>query len=100
MKILKAASIALVAALMSLTSTGCATYRTLSAAEYGSPKIYSGTRLNINAIRHDDIAMSKFKVDPPRYPFIDLPFSIVSDTLIFPLTFFAAAYESLFGRFQ
>jgi len=95
-KILKAASIALIVAPISLTSVGCATYRTISAAEYGSPKIYSGTRLNINAIRHDDIAMSKFKVDPPLYPFIDLPFSILCDTFILPLTSSVAAYEFLF----
>lgn len=96
MKILEAVSIALAVAMMSVTATGCATYRTISEAKPGSPKVYSGTRLNIHAIRRDDIAMSKFKVDPPLYPLIDLPFSILLDSVMFPLTSGMAAYELIF----
>src|SRR5207249_6805701 len=37
-----------------LSSTGCATYRTISTAEQGSPKVFSGTRLDVSAIRGDE----------------------------------------------
>jgi uncharacterized protein YceK len=96
MKILKSTTLAFVATLVLSTTTGCATYRTISEAESGSPKVYSGTRLDMNTLRHDDIGVSKFKVNPPQHPLIDLPFSFVFDTAIFPLTFSVVAYEALF----
>jgi uncharacterized protein YceK len=87
----------LVISLMLLNLTGCATYRTISATKAGSPKVYSGTRLNINAITHDKTGILKFNVDPPAYPWIDIPFSIFLDTMIFPLTFSIATYEVIFN---
>lgn len=72
----------------------------MSAVEPGSPKVLSGTRLNINAIVGDEIAIRKFNVAPPAYPMLDLPFSLFLDLLIFPLTSSAAIYEALFGAAQ
>ena len=71
--------------LLSLSS-GCATYRTISTAEQGSPKVFSGTRLDVSAIWGDEVALRKFKADPPRYPLVDLPLSIGFDIAILPLT--------------
>jgi uncharacterized protein YceK len=79
-----------------MTATGCATYRTISEAVPGSPKVFSGTRLDINAIAGNEIGIRKFKVAPPPYPLVDLPFSLLLDTLILPLTLPVATSELLF----
>ncbi len=76
---------------------GCATYRTISEAKPGSPKIYSGTRLDVNAIQGHEQALLKFKTDPPQNPALDLPFSILLDTILLPLSFSISGYEALFG---
>lgn len=76
-----------------LLSTGCATYRTISAVTHGSPRVYSGTRLDINAISDNHAALKKFDVETPEHPVLDLPASIVLDTVIFPLTSSSALYE-------
>jgi len=77
-------------------SCGCATYRTVSTAEQGSPKVFSGTRLDASAIRGDEIALREFKAAPPMYPLLDLPFSMGFDTAILPLTVPIATDEFLF----
>jgi uncharacterized protein YceK len=76
---------------------GCATYNTISEAKPGSPKIYSGTRLDVHAIEGNEFAQLKFKVDPPQHPALDLPFSFILDTIMLPLTFSISGYEALFG---
>lgn len=77
---------------------GCATIRTMpSLGSYGSPKIYSGARLDFNAIAGDESDLRKFRARPPKYPLLDLPFSLVMDTAIVSVTFPVAAYEYLFG---
>lgn len=76
-----------------VASTGCATYRTISVAESGSPMIYSGTRLNLHAIRGNEAGIRKFQAPPPSYPLADLPLSFLLDTMIFPLTFSVSGYE-------
>ncbi len=96
MKIAKTVITSFILVMLSATTTGCATYRTISEAAPGSPKVFSGTRLDINVIRGNEIGIRKFKVAPPPYPTVDLPFSIFLDTLIFPLTFSVAAYEFIF----
>jgi uncharacterized protein YceK len=83
--------------LIALSLQGCATYSTISAAKPGSPKIYSGTRLDLNAIQGNEQAQLKFKVDPPEHPKLDLPFSILFDTIMLPLSFSISGYEFLFG---
>ena len=69
----------------------------MATAELGSPKVYSGTRLNISAMQRDAYGVAKFNVEPPQYPLVDLPFSFVLDTVILlPITLPAAAYEAVF----
>jgi uncharacterized protein YceK len=97
-KIAKAATVSLVVILLAAASTGCATYRTISEVEPGSPMVFSGTRLDVKAITGDEIGIRKFRATPPYYPLVDLPFSLVADTLILPLTFSVATYEFVFGH--
>lgn len=74
---------------------GCATISAISGAEHGSPKVYAGTRLDLHAIAGNEPALRRFHTEPPRYPWLDLPFSALLDTLMVPLTLSVAAYESL-----
>lgn len=96
MKFASSVSIVSGVVLLLSLSSGCATYRTISAAEPGSPKVFSGTRLDVNAIRGDEVALRKFKADPPKYPLVDLPLSIGFDMAILPLTVPIATGELLF----
>ena len=76
----------------------CGTIRTMPAVGSAqTPKIYSGTRLDLHAIGGDASYLRQVKAPPPEYPLIDLPFSILLDTLILPVTFPIATYEVLFG---
>ncbi|SFK14887.1 Uncharacterized conserved protein YceK [Nitrosomonas aestuarii] len=77
--------------------SGCATYKTISIVKYGStsPRIYSGTRLNIYAISGNHYALKKFDVEPPKCPILDLPASFVLDTLILPMTASSVVTEKL-----
>jgi uncharacterized protein YceK len=85
-----------VLALTCMCLPGCATYRTVSAAEPGTPKLFSGTRLDLKAIDRDEHGAARFRAPPPNYPWLDLAFSAVVDTFILPLTFPVATYELLF----
>jgi uncharacterized protein YceK len=96
MKIAMTVTTSFILTLLSVTSTGCATYRTISEAAPGSPKVFSGTRLDINVIRGNEMGIRKFKVAPPTYPMVDLPFSLLLDTFILPLTVPVATYEFIF----
>jgi uncharacterized protein YceK len=78
-------------------STGCATYRTISAAGPGSPMVMSGTRLDVAALARDEYEIRKLRAAPPPYPLVDLPFSLAADTLLLGLTLQAAVSESMFG---
>ena len=78
--------------------SGCATVTSIDSAEHGTPLVYSGIRLNLAAIADDESGLRKFKTVPPGYPWLDLPFSMVADTFISPLSFGVAAYEWLFYR--
>ena len=86
----------LVLSACSLLSGGCATYKSISAAQTGSPKILSGTRLNLTALNGNEYAMMKFRVGPPAYPLLDLPVSFIADMSVLPLTIPVAIYEWVF----
>lgn len=78
---------------------GCATIRTMpSVATAEQPKIYSGTRLDLNAIAKNEERLKQFKAEAPMHPLIDFPFSLILDTVILPVTFPAATYEFFFGE--
>jgi len=81
-----------------LTLSGCGTIRMMpSVGRARAPKIYSGARLDLHAISGSERRLKAFGAAPPEYPLIDLPFSILLDTLILPVTFPIATYEILFG---
>ena len=73
----------------------CATINTVSNAKPGNPIFFSGTRLNLNAIQNDQIAMKKYNVSPPDYPLLDLPGSVIIDLIFAPLTSGVALFEVL-----
>ena len=73
-------------ALIALQLGGCATARTLNAAQPGAPVVYSGTRLDLYAMQGGCCAMDRFGAEAPSYPGVDLPASAVLDTLLLPLS--------------
>ncbi|MBK3869379.1 YceK/YidQ family lipoprotein [Pseudomonas stutzeri] len=69
---------------------GCASVRTLDAAKPGAPIIYSGTRLDWYSLNGGCCPMDRFGALAPKYPALDLPASVLLDTLLLP---FAVATE-------
>ena len=61
---------------------GCASVRTLDAAKPGAPIVYSGTRLDWYALQGRCCAKDRFGTDAPRYPGLDLPASVLLDTIL------------------
>jgi hypothetical protein len=43
------------------------------------------------------VALNRFTVQAPKYPFLDLPASFLGDIIIAPLTSSVAFYEVLFN---
>ena len=72
--------------LLALQLTGCATARTLNAAQPGAPVVYSGTRLDLYAMNGGCCAKDRFGAEAPSYPNVDLPASALLDTLLLPLS--------------
>ena len=72
--------------LLILMSSGCATVRTLDAAKPGAPVIYAGTRLDLYALNNGCCAQERFGAEAPRYPGLDLPASVLLDTLLLPFS--------------
>ncbi|MDD2057191.1 YceK/YidQ family lipoprotein [Pseudomonas sp. GD03860] len=70
--------------------SGCASVRTLDAAKPGAPLVYSGTRLDLYAMQGGCCAMDRFGAEAPRYPGLDLPGSLLLDTLLLPLSVLTA----------
>ena len=78
-----------------VSASGCATYRTLDAAGANGPKFFSGTRQDMYAINNDNVGLKKFKVDPPKYPLLDLPASFILDLIVSPATGIMAISEGV-----
>jgi uncharacterized protein YceK len=76
---------------LALAMTGCATARTLGAAKPGAPLVYAGTRLDLYAMQGGCCAMDRFGAQAPSYPGLDLPGSVLLDTLLLPLSLLTAA---------
>lgn len=79
-----------------LLLSGCASYTTISEAERGSAKVFSGTRLDIKAMNGERLPTKAFKSKPPSYPALDLAFSFAMDMFILPMTTSAVIYETVF----
>ena len=72
--------------LLALQLAGCASVRTLDAAQPGAPVVYSGTRMDWYALQGGCCAMDRFGASAPAYPGLDLPASALLDTLLLPLS--------------
>lgn len=70
-----------------ISLSGCATFKTLNADLPLAQRIfiYTGTRLDWAALAKNEVALRKFKVEPPSYPLADLPLSFALDSLFLPL---------------
>ena len=86
---------ALVLATFFMCTSGCSTYKTLEVTTTNSPKVFSGTRLNLNAIQKNNVALRKFKVSLPKYPLVDLPASFMLDMVVLPATGTMSIYEAI-----
>ena len=73
-----------------LLLSGCATVRTLDAAKPGAPIIYSGTRLDWYSLNGGCCPLERFGATAPEHAALDLPASLLLDTLLLP---FAVAAE-------
>ncbi|WP_347902220.1 YceK/YidQ family lipoprotein [Pseudomonas purpurea] len=71
---------------LALQLGGCATARTLNAAQPGAPVVYSGMRLDLYALDGGCCAKDRFGAEAPSYPGLDLPASALLDTLLLPLS--------------
>lgn len=69
---------------------GCSTLRTLDAAKPGAPIIYSGTRLDWYSLNGGCCPVERFGARAPRHAALDLPASLLLDSLLLP---FAVAAE-------
>lgn len=81
--------------------SACSTLSTSERAPENGAQLYAGTRLNVAAISGDQDELQKFKalgLTPVRYPAIDLPLSLVGDTLMLPLVFSYELTEPLLLR--
>ncbi|CAI8843111.1 MULTISPECIES: YceK/YidQ family lipoprotein [unclassified Pseudomonas] len=72
--------------LLALQLVGCASVRTLDAAQPGAPVVYSGARLDWYALQGGCCAKDRFGAEAPSYPGLDLPASALLDTLLLPLS--------------
>jgi len=70
---------------------GCATVRTLDANKPGAPVVYAGTRLDMYVINGGCCPKDRFGAEAPAYPYLDLPGSMLLDTLFLPLSLLTAA---------
>ncbi len=78
-----------------LSLTGCATVRTLNAAQPDAPVVYAGTRLDWYSINGGCCPQARFGAEAPRYAALDLPASALLDTLLLPLSLATALGISL-----
>jgi uncharacterized protein YceK len=74
-----------------LLLNGCATVRTLDANKPGAPVVYAGTRLDLYVINGGCCPKDHFGAQAPAYPRLDLPGSMLLDTLLLPLWLLTAA---------
>ncbi len=70
----------------SLLLNGCATVRTLDASKPGAPIVYSGTRLDWYALNGGCCPRDRFGAEAPRHAALDLPGSLLLDTLLLPFS--------------
>lgn len=72
--------------LSGLLLSGCATVHTLDAAKPGAPIVYSGTRLNWYSLNGGCCPLDRFGAESPKHAALDLPASVLLDTLLLPFS--------------
>ncbi len=83
----------------SIGLAACGTIRTMpTLASYDVPKVYSGTRLDVCGAGQSEACHRQFSMNAPEHPLLDLPFSLVLDTIFLPVTVPVALYEIVFGH--
>ncbi|MGV8843914.1 MAG: YceK/YidQ family lipoprotein [Pseudomonas sp.] len=82
-------------ALLAFGVSGCASVRTLNAAKPDAPVVYAGTRLDLYALHGGCCPLDRFGAEAPKYPGLDLPASLLLDTLLLPLSLATALGVSL-----
>lgn len=82
-------------ALLAFGVGGCASVRTLNAAKPDAPVVYAGTRLDLYALHGGCCPLDRFGAEAPKYPGLDLPASLLLDTLLLPLSLATALGVSL-----
>jgi uncharacterized protein YceK len=76
---------------------GCSTLKTTAHYTLGSPKLYSGTRMDLDTInKSEDYVLKKYNVKGPDNPNLDLPFSLLLDTAILPVVIPVALSDVFF----
>ena len=80
-----------------LGGTGCATVNTLQALDDGSPVLFSGSRLNAEALIDRNRAERRAGTEAPRNAALDLPFSAALDLWLLPITGPVAMMNGLNG---
>jgi len=75
--------------------SSCATFRTLDTDLPLNERlfVYSGTRLDWATLTANQAALKRIKVEPPRYPLVDLPLSFALDSIFFPLAICAEIFH-------
>lgn len=73
------------ASLCAALVSSCATVRTLTEYQPGDPVFMSGTRLDLAAIRQDEMTLRRLHAAPPAWPWLDLPFSFTADLVFWIL---------------
>jgi len=81
--------------LIQLSLVGCGTARTLKPAFENGPHVMSGSRFDILAMQDKNRARVRYGSEPIKYPLLDLPFSIVLDTVLLPLTISNAVVSTI-----
>lgn len=93
--------LALAAALAMTMLTGCGTVRSSEQVQADSPKVFSGTRLDLAALSADHETLdefARFGIEAPLYPGVDLPLSLIGDTLLLPYSGWYVATEPFLKR--
>ena len=73
---------------VAVLATGCASVTATGRNASGYPIPYAGTRLNLTAIRGDEVRLAMYRdngIEAPAHPGWDLPLSLVADTVMLPV---------------
>lgn len=76
-----------VAGVLGFSLCACSTMNSVTYVSRDTPKYFTGTRLNVAALRDDWVTLAEFErhgMKPAPYPLADLPFSVALDLFLTP----------------